>query len=326
MGLFPTLSLPMKIFIVTGIALLLGAAASLASAEVLNEVIAVIGNEPVTLIDLNNEIKLYKTRKNVKQDKRNIESQVLDLLISRAIVDIIAAEESITVPPERIDSTIQREMDMRGIANLEEYKKKVEKELGISFEDYKKEMARQLKTQQVIQLRVSVPNPTPAQIDEWYKLNKNKLGKKYLFRMVAIPYKSSNEAQVSKIMSQAHAEARKSKDGIASAAAKYSQHVSKSRGGLMGPYRLDEIARMDPILAGAVNNTPVGQLSQVFVGQGYYYLIKVENAKDIPVDEVYDQIRALLQGQNEQMAFADWVREQRRRVSVTIFLKNYQEL
>lgn len=298
---------------------------NLSANEIIDEVVAVIGNEAITAIDLAKEAEIYKTRKSVKKDKRNIESQVLDLLISRAIVDIVAREESVTVPPERIDSTIQREMDMRGVAKLDDYKKKIERELKTPFEEYRKEIGRQLKTQQVVQLRVSVPNPTPSQIDEWYKLNKAKLGKKYLFRMVAIPFTASTEKSVSQSMNKAYALAKKSKNGIAIAAQQYSKHASKSRGGLMGPYRLDEVAQIDPILAGAVNSTKVGQMSQVFVGQNNYYFIKVENAKDIPVDEVYDQVRALLQSQNEQLAFTDWVREQRNKVSVTVYLKDYQE-
>ncbi|MCS6984337.1 MAG: SurA N-terminal domain-containing protein [Leptospiraceae bacterium] len=298
----------------------------LAAWEILNEVVAVVGNEPITYIDLQNEMKNFKARKfTKKEDQRNLESQVLDLLIGRQIVELVAQEESITVSPERVEQMLQKEMEIRQVSSKEELRKLIEKETGLSFEDYKKELARQIKTQQVIQLRVTVPNPTSNQIEEWYRLNKNKLGKKYIFRMVAMPFRRDNELQVSKLMSQAHSEVRKKKNSFAQVAAKYSQHPSKNRGGLMGPYRLDEIARMDTVLAAAVNNTPVGQLSQVFVGNGYYYFIQVEATKDISLDEIYEQVRSLLYSQNEQLAFLDWVQKERKRVAVTIYLKQYQE-
>lgn len=299
---------------------------TLFSWEVINEVVAVVGNEPITYLDLQNELKNFKAKKFFKkEEKRNLESQVLDLLIGRQIVEIVAQEESITVSPERVEQMLEKEMQMRNILEKDEFKKIIEKETGLSFAEYKTELARQLKTQQVIQLRVTVPNPTPTQIEEWYKLNKNKLGKKYLFRMVAMPFRKDNELQVSKLMGKLQREARSTKGEIAKIAAQHSQHPSKSRGGLLGPLRIDEIARMDPILAAAVSNTPIGEVSQVFVGNGYYYFIQVELAKDISLDEIYDQIRNLLYSQNEQVAFLEWVKNERRRISVTVYLKNYEE-
>ncbi|MCB1147189.1 MAG: peptidyl-prolyl cis-trans isomerase, partial [Leptospiraceae bacterium] len=159
------------------------------------------------------------------------------------------------------------------------------------------------------------------QVQEWYKSNKDKLGKKIVFRMIQKTYNSSNELQVSRDMKNALAEAYRN---FAAAAQKYSDHSSASRGGLVGPLRLDEVARMDPLLAGAVNNLRTGQVSQVFVGQGGYYIVKVENQQTIAIDEVYDQIRGLLMAQNEQAAFAEWIKEQKRRVAVKVFWDGYE--
>ena len=142
------------------------------SVKTIGRVVAVVGNVPITDIDLQNEIDFFKRRVGVKKDHRNIESQVLDLLISRAIVDFVALQESITVSPQRVNDALEREIKVRDLASTPELCQRVEREVKISCSEYKSELRRQLKTQQVVQLRVNVPNPTPSQIEEWFKLNK----------------------------------------------------------------------------------------------------------------------------------------------------------
>lgn len=295
------------------------------SATVLNDVVAVVASAPITTIDLAQEVDRMKKRRIPVKDKRSVTSHALDTLIGRAIIDVIAREESVTISPERISNAIKKEMDMRGILREDDFKKIVKRDMGLSFEDYKEELTRQLKTQQVMQLRVSVPNPTPSQVEEWYRQNKNRVGKKYTFRLIYIPV-AGNELKVSQQMKAARAMGASSGAGFAKAAAKFSAHPSKARGGLMVDLRLDQVAQIDPILAGAVNGTPMGTTSQVFVGgNGGYYCVRVESARAIGLDEVYDNVRAILYSQNEQIEYGRWLKEQRKKVAVTIYLKDYQE-
>lgn len=295
------------------------------AAAVLNDVVAVVANVPVTTIDIAQEVDRMQKRRNFKREKKNLQSQALDTLIGRAIIDVIAREESVTISPERIKNAIKKEMDGRGILKEEEFKRIVKRDTGIEYEEYREELARQLKTQQVMQLRVSVPNPTPSQVEEWYRQNKGKVGKKYTFRMIYIPV-AGNELQVSANMKAARGMGASSSAGFVNAVGKYSQHASKARGGLMVDMRLDQVAQIDPILAGAVNGTPLGTTSQVFVGStGGYYCIRVESARAIGLEEVYDNVRAILYSQNEQIEYGRWLKEQRKKVSVTIYMKDYQE-
>ncbi|MBS0619379.1 MAG: peptidyl-prolyl cis-trans isomerase [Spirochaetes bacterium] len=295
------------------------------AAVVLNDVIAVIANVPITTIDLSQEIDRMQKRRGFKREKRGVQSQALDALIGRAIIDVIAREESVTISPERIKNAIKKEMDMRGILREEEFKKLIKRDTGVDYDEYKDELTRQLKTQQVMQLRVSVPNPTPSQVEEWYRQNKQRVGKKYTYRMIYIPV-HGNELQVSAQMKAARAMGAASSAGFASAAQKYSAHPSRARGGLMVDQRLDQVAQTDPILAGAINGTPPGTTSQVFVGSnGGYYCVRVEHARAIGLDEVYDNVRAIIYSQNEQLEYARWLKEQRKRVSVAVYLKEYQE-
>ena len=295
--------------------------------DTIANVVAVVGNIPITNFDLANETAALKKRRGWRKDKRDIKSQVLDLLISRAIVDFIAQQESVTVSQERVENHIKKEMGRMGIKNEKTYWNLIYQRTRLRPGDYKRETKRRLKTQQVVQLRVSVPNPTPSQIQEYYKIRgKREFPPKVLVRMVRMRYKKGNtkdEYRVSKLCRSAHAMARRN---FAGAAKKYSDDGSKGRGGLLGWQHLHELAGIDPILAGAVNNTRTGTMTQRFNGDGACYFAKVESRKAVPIDDVYEIVRAKLYAQNEEAAFAQWVKQQRKRVSVNVFLDKYQEL
>lgn len=290
----------------------------------LNQVYAVVGEIPITELDIEKEIDHFKKRKGVKKDKRNLTSQVLDLLISRAIIDMVARQESITVSQERVQKAIEKELEMRNLKDEKQLAAQVKKALGISWGEYVRELRRQLKTQQVVQLRVSVPNPTPSQVEEWYKLNKDKIGNEYIFRIILKTYSNTQEElKVSRLLNSILPQARRS---FAATAQKHSDHPSAKRGGLMGPMRLDELIQYDNVLAGAVAQTKPGRVSQKFRGKKGYYLLKVEKVQNISIDKIYGRIRALLHSQNESSAFAQWIKTQRKRIAVQIYYENYEEI
>ncbi len=292
--------------------------------EVINQVEATVGNKSITTMDLQNEIDYFEHRKSIQKDKRNIKSQILDLLISRAIVDQISLEESILVTDKKVDEFINKELENRNITK-EAYQKEIKGNFGLSWDDYRKELKRQFQTQQVIQLKVSVPQPTPQEIEDWYKLNKQKLGKTYYVRVILRkfqPGNSKSEIEANKKLEEARKMAARD---FGKAATTYSQHPSASRGGLLGWQRLDEVAQWDRTLAGVIQNTAKGTLSPAFKGAAGYYLVKVENVKDIPIDEVYSFIRMHLYQTNEQKAFYEWIQMQKKRIAVRIFLEKYEE-
>lgn len=301
--------------------------AKLTSADTIGNVLAVVGNIPITDIDLAEEVDFFRKRKGIKKDKRNIDSQVLDLLISRAVVDFIAFQESISISKERVDNHIAKQMEQSNVTSEAQFARIIKQQYNLTMPEFKRETRRRLKTQQVVQLRVSVPNPTPSQIREWYRLRGKKVfGNKYLVRIIRVKFRNGDtkdELRASKIARQAYSMARRN---FAAAAKKYSDHYSSKRGGLLGWQRLDEVVKIDPLVAGATQNIRPGRVSTRFRSNGAYYIVKVDASKPLDLDEVYDFIRARLYAENEEAAFAQWVQEQRQRISVEIHMKDYQEL
>ena len=296
--------------------------------EIINDIVAIVGDQAITRVDIDVEKTRLQRRRNIKRDRRPIESQVLDLLISRALVDIAAKEESVTVTKERIENHIKKEVERQGLRNVEQFCRRVKAEIKISCKEYRRDLKRQLKTQQVMQLRVAATPPTPAQIEQFYRINRTKLGKKYKYWVLSIPYKVGNtqdEIRVNKLINQARSMAMKN---FAAAARRYSRHPSRHRGGYEGWRRIDEIAKESKQLAGLVNMTAAGRLSPVvaITEKRSYYFVKVGATAAIKLDEVYEQIKNILFMESQESAFQKWIQNERRRRSIRIFLKNYREI
>lgn len=295
------------------------------SYEVINQVVAVVGNLAITNIDLENAEKEFQRRRDLPRDKRNISSQALDILISRLIVRYTAKEESITVSKNQVDKEVERQMQSQGVLDLEAFKKTIKQQWKFEWEDYLQEVENQLYARQVMQIRVPVVTPSEEKVRDWYNKNKRKLGKKYFVRVIQKKYKKNDykdELRVSKIMKTARVLAEKN---FAQAASRYSEHSSAKNGGSIGWVRPEEVAASDRLLAGAIVNLPLRSVSQVFVGERGYYIVKVEQRANIQLEEVYNYIVAFLYNESEQKAFMQWLEEQRSKISIQIFLDNYRE-
>ena len=163
------------------------------------------------------------------------------------------------------------------------------------------------------------------QIQDWYTKNKKSIGEKVLLRVITKEYKKGDvkdELRANKEINKARKEALKDFDKTAK---KYSDHPSKNNGGLLNWIALGDIARSDRVLAGAANNTKKGQVSQVFVGSSGYYIIKIEDKKDISLEEAYDLIRSVLYQENMLKDYEKWIIQQRKNIAVKIFLDDYRE-
>ena len=80
--------------------------------ELINDIVAIVGETPITALDLQQEKKNFKPS---KKENRNTESQVLDSLINRALIDSVLKEEVISIPESQVDEIIKNTMLDNGI-------------------------------------------------------------------------------------------------------------------------------------------------------------------------------------------------------------------
>ncbi|EMY25088.1 SurA N-terminal domain protein [Leptospira interrogans serovar Australis str. 200703203] len=118
------------------------------AAESLNRVIATVGTVSISELDLDDATEKYnRLQKHLKHEdyRKSFRTRIIDFLIDRAIVDVVAEEESIQVNEQRVDSEIEKRMEVMGITNRKQFEKTMETSSGMPFELWVTELPYQIK-------------------------------------------------------------------------------------------------------------------------------------------------------------------------------------
>jgi len=293
---------------------------------IINEVIATVENIPITSLDLylaknDQSLLRYKKKKNI-----DLKSRALDLLINRTIIDLTASNESIMVSKERIANSIKKEMSMRKISDIKKFKKIVKKNYKMTWKEYKVNLSRQIKTQQLMQIKVTSKQSTEKELKKWYQKNKKKLGKKYTYRVIRVRFNIKSTKSELRANKRINTALKIARTNFANAAIRYSDHPSRKNGGLITDQRIDELIKDDRLLAGIVNNSKPGKMTPVVRSpKGRFYIVKMIKVYDIRYKDVENQIKRIIASQNGQKAFAEWLEAERRKLGVKVFLPGYKE-
>lgn len=295
--------------------------------ESLNSIIAIVGGISISQVDYEKGVERYKVISRFAppaRKKQSFRSQVIDFLIDRAIVDIIAEEESIQVNEKRIEAEIEKRMEQTGSRDLEEFKRNVVRQTGMSFEDWLADLPYQIKKGQLLQIRVNVPLPSETEIRNWYNANKSKVGFEVKFREIAIAPKNSSIDEEARIYEEiAEIRTKVLKDPslfrlIASGPRNESRF--KSTGGFSNWIPAFELYKQSPILANIASQTKEGKISEVYRDENKRYcILYMEGVRPTPLESVRRGIQNLLYRDKEQQAFEDWLVAMRKEVPITTF-------
>ncbi|MCZ8155283.1 MAG: putative peptidyl-prolyl cis-trans isomerase [Leptospira sp.] len=318
----------LRVIILTGALLLFGFSFSpLSSYESLNQVIAIVGNQAITLTDFEKGAEKYKAFSRfvpAARKKGSLHSQVLDFLIDRAVVDIAAEEESIQVNEKRVEAEVQKRMDAQGITDIEYFKKTVSQQFGLPYEIWLADLPYQIKKGQLLQVKISPPLPSEQEIQSWYNKNKAKVGFEFKFRELILSPTNNSIDEESKLFQEMNEIRSKSlKDPsffrlVASGPRNESRH--RTSGGLVNWVPSFELYKSQPTTASVLAQVQQGKVSEVFRDERKRYcVVYVEGARPTPLDAVRKGIQGLLFRDKEQGSFEDWVTATRKTTSITIF-------
>ncbi|MDH4261941.1 MAG: peptidylprolyl isomerase [Spirochaetia bacterium] len=292
--------------------------------EMINEMVAMVGDTPITVLDLKDEIS-HKRPVNVN-DQRNLESKILDILIEKAIVDIVIKEEAISISQAQVDDIIQKTMIGNGYKDEKTFEQALNEQMHMSLADYKKEITNNLKIQQIAQLKVSVSAPKDEEIKHWYNQHKNDVGNKYLLRIIKKSFNPNNakeELSVNQLMNKARNEAVAN---FTITAKQYSDDPSSTNGGLLGWLRLDELGTIDPMMANVVYQTQAGEVSKVFVSKNNYMIVKIDAISPVSLEEASPLIMQKLYQEKQQAGYFSWIKNRKKSTGIKIYMKGYQGL
>lgn len=292
-------------------------AAEAAEGEIINSVRLIVGTKPITDLDFEDGAALVK----LFRPGRVTQKEVEEFLIEKSIVDQVAEEESVIVSEERIDKEIKRRMEMARETDEQAFRERIERETHVPFRLWKESLRYQLVRQQIVQIKVTIPQPDEREVEEFYRKNAHRVGVELLFREIVFPKAPTiaAERKINNRAHQVHARVSANPASFAEVARSLPENVSpfKAGGGIRLWVPIDELAREDRILAGMLYRLQPGTVSPVFRdGSNRYRIVLLEGKRPVSLDRVREMIRMQLFYEKADESFARWIAEKRRQLVI----------
>ncbi len=291
---------------------------SLASAEVVDRIVAVVNNEIITLVQLNKAIHPYrinieasqKPAAEQKQLLEKLEKDMLQQLIDRSLTTQQAAKYRLEVPESDVDAAIEnfKKMNKLDQAGLE----KALAAEGLAYQDYrakmKEEILQSLLINRAVRSKVII---TDADIKAYYEAHKQAFSgvRKYHLRNILM----ENQADLILVEKKLDTGA-----SFARLAQEHSIATNASQGGDLGVF---DVNNFSETIKNELLKLDKGQHSAILeTGQGYQILY-VEDMileADIPFDQARDQIQNAVYKEQAEKKFSDWIESLKKSAHIKI--------
>jgi len=288
--------------------------------QLLNRVQLVVGDVPITQADI---AEMEDVLRRSGEVRGSVERAALDRLIERAIVEIEADRESIIVSEERIQNEIDRRMKFSGIENQENFRDRVQRESGLSWDAWVDNLRYEIMKRQLIQIKLTVPQPDEDEIERFYRQNRNRVGVEVRYREIILTPRNSTiqeEQRIARIASDVYSQASRNPAKFSEIARTLQENDSPLRpaGGLQDYVNIQELAEKDPRLAGVLFNTQAGSVSQPFRdSRGRYMVVYVERKRPVPLNKIRGIIMDRIYIEKQEEVFEEWIARRRREIAIT---------
>jgi len=281
--------------------------------ETINRVRLIVGNRPITDIDYEDGGRLLKLFRPGNPTAKDVEN----FLIEKSIIDQVAEDESIVVSEERLDNEVKRRMEMARETDQEAFQKKIETETQVPFRLWKESLRYQMARQQIVQIKVTIPQPDEREIEDFYRKNSNRVGVELLFREIVFPAAPTiaAEREIDTRARQVHSQLVANPASFSDVARSLAENISpyKAGGGIRLWIAIDELAREDRVLAGVLYNMNPAAVSPVFRdASNRYRIVRLEGKRPVALDRIREMIRMQLFYDKADESFDRWIEEKRR--------------
>jgi len=318
-----------RVFIAPLICLWCLAAFSPAGAEEVNRVVAVVGDEVVTSLDIDKVMKTMEAQLGQVGDPAEAaarEKQMRKVALERLIEDRIFQQEvkrlKLGVSQAEMDSYIARIKDRNQISE-KQFAAHLSRR-GLTPDEYRAELKRDILKHKLIQQEVkSSVVISDDQINQYYKKHLDEYGKVDQVRLRAlfltVPDDAGMDAQeVVHKNAESLREQAVGKKNFAELAAKHTQGPGADKGGELDPVSTKD---MIPAMRQALGEMKPGDISKVLkVPGGFVFFQLISRAGDdvLALPKVRDQIREKLESEALEKKFQTWMSELRKKTFVQI--------
>jgi peptidyl-prolyl cis-trans isomerase SurA len=289
-------------------------------AEVVDRIVAEVNNDIITLSELENMAKVVETQAGVKprgQDLKKIQREMLEALIDRKLAKAEAKRRGIVVADKEVDQAMARFKQTNNIPDDETFAKGLA-QAGLSIKEFRQQIADQMTQERllvvVVGTKVSVSDPDVRRLyDQQFK----KGGTQVHIVTLRMPFPpGATEAQKDETKHQAEAiiEAVKRGQSLTAAAEKYS----------LRPSDVGFVAQsdLDPRLAQYLENLKPKEVAPILTQEGIQLMQVMgrRSGEARPFEEAAPEIRRILQQQEMEKYFAEWVKTLRDKAHIKIML------
>lgn len=280
---------------------------SMASAEVIDKIVAIVNSDIITLVDVNNEASPYLTQidksgypeSKKEQMRKEIHEKVLGHLIDRTLTRQEAKRYGIEVSENEIDAAIENFTKAKAVST-EELKAVLEKE-GLTLEAYRQTLKKQILQSKIVNHAVkSKVVITDSEIGAYYDKHAQEYAgvQKYHLRNIL----ETDENKIGEVYQKL-----KNKSRFSILAKKYSIAPNAPDGGDLGVF---DISNFSDEIKDRISKLKKGQFTEIIrTAQGYqiFYVEDIVIEGNKTKQQARDEIHDLLYQEQAQKKFESWL-------------------
>jgi len=298
---------------------------TLSAWETYDRVLAVVNDYPIVESEVEVKFARYSKGKKIARGKLDYEkSRILDSYIDDALFAQTAEEESIIVSEKKIDNFIESAMKRMNIKTIDEFKKKLQSQDRISWEDYRDELRRSMTRELVMSIAVGLAPPSQDAARQWYEKNRGKIGYEYNVKHILMRPRGASMAEEKKVSQKLNEIRSRIRGGASfeSMAQQFSEDAeTKGTGGSLGWVKLSDIDRFLAMQIYMMNRP--GQVSDVVKSGDGYHIVKMLGKRVVPYESVKGIIFNILYSQNLGKQVESWAVRKKKESDIKIFMNNY---
>ena len=271
--------------------------------RVVEEILARVNNEIITVTDLQRARNSLEDE--AKQECRNCSPQQLQLLITEKEKNLLRdlIDQSLLVQHAKdlgisVEADVVKRLDQlrqqNGIATMEDLEKKIN-ESGISFEDFKANIRNNLLTQEVIRREVGSKIIIGRdEVQKYYDEHKNEFQRpeQVVLREIFVTTDGKNEAEIAEQEKKARNLLERVKKGedFGELAKRFSDGTTAKNGGELGVFGRGQLAKDIEEVVFKLNKS---QMTDVIRTKTGFLILQVEQRYEAglqPVDKVENEV------------------------------------